>query len=475
MTPLDPTAGDESSSDSPLELWGGIECTVNRVGDNYFDQIAQSGHDDRLTGDLERFAGLGLSTIRYPLLWERVAPGAHRYPDWGRTDTAQLKLRELEIDVIAGLVHHGSGPRYTSLIDPTFPERLRDYARMVAQRYPWLEMWTPVNEPLTTARFSGLYGIWYPHARNDYAFVRAFINECLAIRLTMDAVRRINPDSRLIQTEDLGRVYSTPSLRYQAEFENHRRWLTFDLLCGRIDRHHPMWDYLVANGASRTELASFVSNPCPPDIVGINHYLTSERFLDERTELYPEHLRGGNGKHEYADVEAVRALEDGIAGHLGVMREAWTRYQLPIAITEVHLGCTEDEQLRWLNEAWQAALQARGEGTKVVAVTVWALLGSFGWDSLLTENGGRYESGAFDISAGEPQLTVVGEMVRALARTGHFEHPSLDSTPWWRKPSRICYASYRHGQAISAAARDTAAKSTAAEAPGVPGALPDGV
>ncbi|HET7614133.1 MAG TPA: family 1 glycosylhydrolase [Gemmatimonadaceae bacterium] len=475
MTPLDRPAGDESRSDSPLELWGGIECTVNRVGDNYFDQIAQSGHDDRLTGDLERFAALGLRTIRYPVIWERVAPGAHRYPDWRRTDSAQLKLRELEIDVIAGLVHHGSGPRYTSLIDATFPERLRDYARMVAQRYPWLEMWTPVNEPLTTARFSGLYGIWYPHARNDYAFVRAFINECLAIRLAMDAVRRVNPDSRLVQTEDLGRVYSTPSLRYQADFENHRRWLTFDLLNGRIDRHHPMWDYLVANGASRAELASFVSNPCPPDIIGINHYLTSERFLDERTELYPEHLRGGNGRHEYADVEAVRALEDGIAGHLGVLREAWNRYRLPIAVTEVHLGCTADEQLRWLNEAWQAALQARGEGATVVAVTVWALLGSFGWDSLLTVAGGRYEPGAFDISAGEPQLTVVGEMVRALARTGHFEHPSLDSVPWWRKPSRICHPAYRHGQRIAPAAKDAAGNSTVAGATGVTGAFADGV
>jgi dTDP-4-dehydrorhamnose reductase len=179
MTALDRTPEAASPSDSPLELWGGIECTVNRVGDKYFDQIAQSGHDHRLTGDLERFAALGLRTLRYPLLWERVAPGAHRYPDWRRTDTAMLKLRDLEIDVIAGLVHHGSGPRYTSLIDPTFPERLRDYARMVAQRYPWLEMWTPVNEPLTTARFSGLYGLWYPHARNDYAFVRAFMNECV--------------------------------------------------------------------------------------------------------------------------------------------------------------------------------------------------------------------------------------------------------------------------------------------------------
>jgi dTDP-4-dehydrorhamnose reductase len=438
----------EPAAGSPLELWGGIECTVNRVGDRYFDQIARSGHDERLEKDLELFAALGLKTLRYPLLWERLAPGAHRCPDWGETDRAMEKLQELGITPIVGLVHHGSGPRFTSLIDPCFAERLADYASMVAQRYRWIEMWTPINEPLTTARFAGLYGLWYPHARSDYAFVRAFINQCLGIRASMAAVSRVNPASRLIQTEDLGRIYSTPSLRHQADFENHRRWLTFDVLCGRVDRAHAMWDYLVANGASPAELDSFVDEPCVPGVVGINHYLTSERFLDDRVELYPEHLRGGNGRDAYVDVEAVRVLEDGIAAHLGVLREAWARYSLPMALTEVHLGCTSDEQLRWLDEAWRAALELRAEGGTVVGVTVWALLGSRGWDCLLARDGGTYEPGVFDTSSGEPRSTPLAEMVRALAQTGHFEHPALEVAPWWREAGRISYAPYRHGQSM---------------------------
>ena len=31
-----------------IELWGGIECTVNRVGDSVFDQLIMSGHQDRI-------------------------------------------------------------------------------------------------------------------------------------------------------------------------------------------------------------------------------------------------------------------------------------------------------------------------------------------------------------------------------------------------------------------------------------------
>jgi aspartyl/glutamyl-tRNA(Asn/Gln) amidotransferase C subunit len=45
----------------------------------------------------------------------------------------------------------------------------------LAERFPWLEWYTPVNEPLTTARFSGLYGVWYPHARDDRSFARMLI------------------------------------------------------------------------------------------------------------------------------------------------------------------------------------------------------------------------------------------------------------------------------------------------------------
>ena len=80
----------------------------------------------------------------------------------------------------------------------------------VARRYPWVEDYTPVNEPLTTARFSGLYGHWYPHGRDDRTFARALLNQCRAVVLAMRAIRAVNPAARLVQTEDLGRTYSTP-------------------------------------------------------------------------------------------------------------------------------------------------------------------------------------------------------------------------------------------------------------------------
>ena len=191
----------------------------------------------------------------------------------------------------------------------------------------------------------------------------------------MRAVRRVRPDARLVQTEDLGKTYGTPALRYQVDFENERRWLSFDLLSGRVDRAHPMWSYLRWAEVPEGEVGWFLDNPCPPDLFGINHYVTSERFLDTRLGRYPPHTHGGNGRHDYADVEAVRV--GSVEGPGGVLREAWRRYGRPLAVTEAHLACTREEQMRWLLEVWRAAGAVRAEGADIRAVTVWSLLGAY--------------------------------------------------------------------------------------------------
>ena len=117
------------------QIWGGVECTVNRVGDKYFDQLERSGHDHRLE-DLDRFAALGIQTLRYPILWERVAPEGLGRADWTWPDQRLGRLQDLGITPVIGLVHHGSGPRHTNLLDPAFPLLLAEYAGEVAAPGP---------------------------------------------------------------------------------------------------------------------------------------------------------------------------------------------------------------------------------------------------------------------------------------------------------------------------------------------------
>jgi dTDP-4-dehydrorhamnose reductase len=429
--------------DPGIELWGGVESTVNRVGEKYFDQLERSGHAARAS-DLDLFAELGVRAIRYPALWERTAPNGLERADWTWADERLSRLRALGVRPIVGLVHHGSGPRGTSLIDPSFADKLAAYARSVAERYPWVEAYTPVNEPLTTARFSGLYGHWYPHGRDALTFARALLIQCRAIVLAMRAIRQINRSARLVQTEDLGKTFSTRALAYQAEFENERRWLSYDLLAGRVTRDHAMWSYLRSVGVSEAELDWFTENNCPPDIIGINHYLTSERFLDERVGRYPACTHGGNGRHAYADVEAVRVCAEGTAGPRALMKEAWERYGSPLAITEAHLGCTREEQLRWLKEVWDGAQRLKQEGADVRAVTAWSLLGAYDWHNLLTRDEGHYEPGVFDLRAPRPRPTALARMLCDLSRGREHDHPVLDTPGWWRRLERLQYAPVAH-------------------------------
>jgi dTDP-4-dehydrorhamnose reductase len=425
-----------AESIAPLALWGGLECTVNRVRDQYFHQLDRNGHAGR-DDDIARFASLGIQAIRYPILWERTAPDGLANADWSWADGRLNALRDAGVNPIAGLVHHGSGPRHTSLTDPGFATGLAEYAGAVAARYPWITDYTPVNEPLTTARFSGLYGLWYPHGRDNRIFIEALLNQCRGVVLAMRAIRAVNPNARLVQTDDLGKTYSTRAMAKVATFYNERRWLSWDLLCGMVGPEHVLWAYLVGTGIDPAELLWFRDNPCPPDVIGVNYYVTSERWLDHRIDRYPPQFAGMADGIPCADIETARALAAPTPGIAPLLDEVWDRYRLPMAITEAHIDARREDQLRWLLEIWQAARQTRANGVDVRAVTVWALLGSFDWNSLVTRCASHYEPGPFDVRSNLPRPTALAGMMQELAAGKTLSHPVLHGQGWWRRPGRF--------------------------------------
>ena len=426
----------------PLELWGGIEPSIVRIGDKYFSQDSRCVHSQRID-DLDRFASLGIRAIRYPILWEATAPDGLDKADWRFADERLQRLRELNIQPIVGLVHHGSGPQYTNLLDPEFPDKLADYARAVAERFPWVEHYTPVNEPYTTARVSALYGLWYPHKQDDKSFVHALVNQCLGILRSMRAIREVNSAAQLIQTEDLGKTYGTDAMRELVDFTNDRRWLGLDLLFGRVQKDHPLWGYLTENGIKDTVLHEFVEEPCPPSIIGFDYYVRSERFWDHRRERYPAEVHSDYGGVPHADIDVARVAVEGMSGFDPLFAEAWERYQCPMAVTETHLGSYRDEALRWAWEIWQQADAARAKGMDVRAVTFWGLLGIYNWSSLLTVDDGQYEPGVFDLRAPKPRPTALARLARDLAGGRTPDFPVLDTPGWWTRWERLRYPPVR--------------------------------
>jgi dTDP-4-dehydrorhamnose reductase len=91
-----------------------------------------------------------------------------------------------------------------------------------------------------------------------------------------------------------------------------------------------------------------------------------------------------------------------------------------------------------VREAWDTAKRLRRSGVEVEAVTAWALLGTFDWNSLLTRHVGHYEVGAFDVRREPPRPTA---LAAELARIGQGEleppHPATQGPGWWRRDIRL--------------------------------------
>lgn len=410
------------------EIWGGIECTINRIDNTWRDQLKYSQHYER-PEDIEHFASLGIKALRCPVLWELHQPVKTGSIDWTWITRQLNTIRSNNIIPIVGLMHHGSGPGYVDLLKDDYPQLLAAYAKQVAEQFPWVEYYTPVNEPLTTARFSGLYGLWYPHHKNDHSFAKMLLLQLKAIVLSMQSIRSINPLAKLVQTEDLAKIHSTKILNYQADFENERRWISYDILCGRVNSRHLLWNYFTGLGIEEKLLNFFIENPCTPDIIGCNYYITSERYLDHNIECYPDEPVGGNGIHRYVDVSAVHHTER--AGLYTLLKEVWNRYGLQIALTEIHLNCTREEQMRWMKEAWDTGCLLIKEGIPVRAITAWSLIGAFDWNSLLTRNEQWYESGIFKITNNQLRPTAAAKLIKSLAECGDYNHALLKQKGWW--------------------------------------------
>jgi dTDP-4-dehydrorhamnose reductase len=426
-----------------LDLWGGYECTVNRVGDEWYDQSRRSGHEHRFA-DLQLVADLGITSLRYPALWERISPRRPDTRDFRWTDERLGELRRLGINPILTLCHHGSGPHYTSLVEDSFAPGLAKHAAAVAARYPWVRDWTPVNEPLTTARFSALYGLWYPHTQDEGLFWTALLNEIDATRLSMREIRKVNPEARLIQTDDLGYCHATEPLQHEADFQNERRWIGWDLLCGMVVPGHALWEHIAAHGLAG-RLKVIAADPCPPDVIGINHYLSSERLMDHRVELYPNRSVADRAVGLVAgipkiDVDAIRHREEGVLGLPALVEQAWRRYGRTIAITECHNGSTREEQIRWFLEVWEGAEALRSRGVDLCAVTAWALLGSYDWNRMVTRFMGHYETGVYDVRTGTPRPTRLASVLKDLGAGRKPSVPGMAGAAWWRRESRLVHA-----------------------------------
>ena len=381
---------------SPFLFATGVEnsCPTIHNGRVRVDELEKCGHYTRWREDFDCVEQLGIRFLRYGPPLPRTYLGPQRF-DWDFTDAAFAELRRRGITPIVDLCHFGLPDWLENFQNPEFPPRFAEYAAAFARRFPWVQLYTPVNELYITALFSARYGWWNEQLRTERAFVTALKHVVKANLLAMRALVRERPDALFIQSESSEHFHpEDPRALPQAAARNAERFLSLDLNYGR-PVSSAMYEFLLDNGLTREEYAFFLrqhdlQRHC---VMGNDYYVTNE------------HRVGADGR-------TCAAGE--VLGYAEITRQYHARYRLPVMHTETNYwqGPAGDEAARWLWKQWASVMQLRNDGIPILGFTWYSLTDQVDWQHALREERGELTPvGLFDL---ERRIRPVGEAYREL-------------------------------------------------------------
>ncbi len=334
------------------------------------DQMEKCGHYARWREDFDLVEDLGLFYLRYgpPLHRTWLGDGRH---DWSFSDVTFADLRRRQITPIVDLCHFGVPDWIGNFQNPDFPVLFAAYAKAFARRYPWVQLYTPVNEMFICATFSAAYGWWNEQLRSDTAFVTALKHIVKANVLAMRAIVEVRPDAIFIQSES-SEYFHAEGVRAigPAEIMNARRFLSLDLNYGRRV-NSTMYEFLMDGGMTREEYHFFLDNSLKRHcIMGNDYYETNEHLVMDSGET---------------------CASGEIFGYNEITRQYHDRYRLPVMHTETNIveGPTGQEAVRWLRKQWANVLRVRNTGVPIVGFTWYSLTDQVDWDTALREENGR--------------------------------------------------------------------------------------
>jgi beta-glucosidase len=343
------------------------------------DQMASCRHYERWRDDFALVEEMGIGFLRYGPPIHRTWLGEGRY-DWSFADETFAELKTRGITPIVDLCHFGVPDWIENFQNPDFADLFGGYARAFANRFLWVQLYTPVNEMFICATFSARYGWWNEQLATDAAFVTALKHIVKANVLAMRAILQVRPDAIFIQSESSEYFHAeSPAAIRPAEIMNAQRFLTLDLNYGRrVDSE--MYEYLLDNGMTRDEYHFFLSNRLKQHcIMGNDYYWTNE--------------------HRVKADGSTRASGE-IFGYSEITRQYHDRYRLPVMHTETNLneGATGWEAVDWLWKQWANVLRVRNDGVPVVGFTWYSLTDQTDWDVALREVRGNVNPlGLFDL------------------------------------------------------------------------------
>ncbi|WP_375426952.1 family 1 glycosylhydrolase [uncultured Sphingomonas sp.] len=373
----------------------GIENSVPTIdgGRVRVDEMESCRFYERWRDDFALVEEMGIGYLRYGPPIHRTWLGEGRY-DWAFADETFAEIKRRNIVPIVDLCHFGVPDWVGNFQNSDFPALFGDYARDFARRYPWVQLYTPVNEMFICATFSARYGWWNEQGTTDVTFVKALGNIVKANVLAMRAILIARPDAIFIQSESSEYYHAeNPAAIKHAELLNSQRFLTLDLNYGRrVDSE--MYEYLLDNGMTREEYHFFLNNRLKQhSILGNDYYVTNEHRVR---------------------ADGSTAASGEVFGYDEITRQYHDRYMLPVMHTETNMseGPLGTEAVDWLWKQWANVLRVRNTGTPIVGFTWYSLTDQVDWDSALREKNGRVNPlGLFDL---DRNIRAVGRAYKQL-------------------------------------------------------------
>jgi beta-glucosidase/6-phospho-beta-glucosidase/beta-galactosidase/glycosyltransferase involved in cell wall biosynthesis len=411
------SAATHGSLPYPEFVWGsGLECSF--IPHLNVDQFAWTQHDRFWKEDFKLAREVaGITNLRYSLPWHQIETTPGHF-NWHMADERIEEASRLGINLMMDVMHFGTPLWLKQAVgDPEFPEALERYTEALVTRYRRdIRTWCPCNEPLVCALFSGDFGFWPPHARKWRGYMPVLSRVVQGVSRSIRAIRRALPEGVILLCDAAENFKArTETLAEEVSRRNLRRFVVMDLLTGRVDQHHPLYTWLTGYGLAETDLEWFRSNPQKPTVLGLDYYPHSDWQLEESP----------NG------VRQRRA--DNPAGFAAIARDYYTRYGLPMMLTETSIEGASMNREIWFEQMVDQITDLRSEGIPLTGFIWWPLLDQIDWDGALTHHIGKIHSvGLFKLTRQPDGLlqrttTPMVKVVRDAAasreeRVGALEH-----------------------------------------------------
>ncbi len=356
----------------------GIECSYPTIRQGHVrrDQLKECGHYDYWREDLRLVQELGLKVLRYGLPYYKIhrAPGKY---DWTFADEVMNEMQRLGITPILDLLHFGVPGWLENFQNPELPVHFANYADAVAERYPWVRYYTPVNEIYVTAKASTQDGIWNEQLKTDRGFVTA-IKHCVAASiLGTQAIAKRRPDCVIIQSESAEFIHEAKAAQSSAvKLTNKQRLISLDLLYA-FPPDADVFMYLSDNGLTRKEYDWFMQGEPPGyQIMGNDYYGRNEKILKP---------------------DGSMCTAEDVMGWYQITKEYYLRYRKPVMHTETNVF-DPDEAPTWLWKQWINILRMRKDGVPVLGFTWYSLTDQIDWDTGLAKKRGKVNAcGLYDL------------------------------------------------------------------------------